>query len=58
VTGGSTDTGDSAEDAERYKHLPEPVRIEHTVASQETRPARDPEDGRDTNRDFMIRYAG
>jgi hypothetical protein len=38
--------------------LPEPVKLEDTIASQETEPARDPEGGHDTDRDFMIRYAG
>lgn len=43
---------------EKYGHLPSPVRFEDTVTSQETEPARDPEGGRDTDRDFMIRHAG
>ncbi|MDQ1718405.1 MAG: hypothetical protein QOE89_2358 [Pseudonocardiales bacterium] len=53
---------DSATDPEsganRFKHLPEPVRLEDTVESQDTDAARDPEGGRDTDRDFMIRYSG
>ena len=44
--------------AQRFKQLPEPVRLEDTVESQETQAARDPESGRDTDRDFMIRYSG
>jgi hypothetical protein len=44
--------------SERFKHLPEPIRLEDTVETKETRVARDPEDGRDTDRDFMIRYSG
>jgi hypothetical protein len=52
-----------AEDApqagsERFKHLPEPVKLEDTVESQETEVARDPDGGRDPERDFMIRWAG
>lgn len=47
-----------AADAERFKHLPEPVKLEDTVESQATETARDPEGGRDTDRDFMIRYSG
>jgi hypothetical protein len=43
---------------EKYKHLPPPVRLEDTVTSHETEPARDPEGGRDTDRDFMLRHAG
>jgi hypothetical protein len=53
---------DSDEDPEsgpeRYKHLPERVRAEDTVESKDTRVAPDPEAGRDTDRDFMIRYSG
>jgi hypothetical protein len=45
-------------DSERFKHLPEPVKLEDTVESQETEPARDPDGGRDPERDFMIRYSG
>jgi hypothetical protein len=44
--------------AQRFKRLPEPVKLEDTVESQETDAARDPEGGRDTDRDFMIRYSG
>jgi hypothetical protein len=55
-----TDGMDGAAEVRRqkYGHLPSPVRIEDTVTSQETDPARDPEGGRDTDRDFMIRHAG
>jgi hypothetical protein len=35
--------------------LPPPVRIEDTITSQETEPARDPVGGRATDRDFTIR---
>ena len=45
-------------DPERFKRLPERVKLEDTVESQETDAARDPEGGRDTDRDFMIRYSG
>ena len=51
-------TSEQASGSEKYRHLPEPVKLEDTIASQETEPARDPEGGRDTDRDFMIRYAG
>jgi hypothetical protein len=44
--------------SQRFKRLPEPVKLEDTVESQETDAARDPEGGRDTDRDFMIRYSG
>jgi hypothetical protein len=47
-----------ASGSQRFKRLPERVKLEDTVESQETTPARDPEGGRDTDRDFMIRYSG
>jgi hypothetical protein len=55
----NTDDGADAErGSERFKHLPERVRPEDSVESKDTRVARDPESGRDTDRDFMIRYSG
>jgi hypothetical protein len=54
----SEDEREDQPNAERFKHLPEPIRLEDTVESKDTRTARDPEDGRDTDRDFMIRYSG
>jgi hypothetical protein len=45
-------------DTQRFKRLPERVRLEDTVESQDTRATQDPEGGRDTDRDFMIRYSG
>jgi hypothetical protein len=52
--------GDDADAAapNPYKHLPEPTKPEDMIATVDTRQARDPEDGRDTDRDFMIRYSG
>jgi hypothetical protein len=44
--------------AERYRHLPPPVRAEDTVEIKATDPAPDPTGGRDPERDFMLRYAG
>lgn len=46
-----------AADSQRFKRLPERVRMEDTVEIKDTNVARDPEGGRDTNRDFMIRYS-
>ena len=43
---------------QRYKRLPARVRAEDTVETKDTRVPPDPEGGRDTDRDFMIRYAG
>ena len=51
-------TAEPAPDSQRFKRLPERVRLEDTVESKDTNVARDPEGGRDTDRDFMIRYTG
>jgi hypothetical protein len=51
-------TEDSESGQERYKRLPERVRAEDTVETSDTRVPADPEGGRDTDRDFMIRYSG
>jgi len=40
----------------QFAHLPERVDPKDTVASQAASPARDPESGRDTERDFLLRY--
>ena len=51
----AADTGSMTEQgAERYRHLPPPVRVEDKA----TDPAPDPAGGRDPERDFMLRYAG
>jgi hypothetical protein len=42
----------------RWATLPEPIRLEDTITTQETIPARDPEMGRDTETEFMLRNAG
>ena len=41
-----------------YRELPEPIRLEDTIATQETRDAPDPVMGRDTETEFMLRNAG
>jgi hypothetical protein len=47
----------SAEDrATRFTHLPERVDPKDTATSQRVDPPRDPEGGRDTERDFLLRY--
>lgn len=51
-------TAERTPDSQRFKRLPERVRLEDTVESKDTNVARDPEGGRDTDRDFMIRYSG
>lgn len=43
--------------SERFRELPESVRLDETVATHETRPVPDPAGGRDTERDFMLRNA-
>jgi hypothetical protein len=43
---------------ERYRSLPEPVRAEDMITEQPSQDPPDPEGGRDTERDFMLRYAG
>jgi hypothetical protein len=42
--------------AKRFDVLPEPIRLEDTIASVEVCDAPDPEAGRDTERDFLLRY--
>lgn len=42
--------------AHPFSALPEPVRLEDTVTSQDVTPARDPENGRDTETEFMLRH--
>ena len=42
----------------RYAVLPEPVRLEDTIASVETEAAPDPFMGRDTETELMLRNAG
>jgi len=41
-----------------FTHLPERVRPEDMVASQQVEPPEDPQGGRDTETEFMLRYAG
>jgi hypothetical protein len=44
--------------SQRFKHLPKRILPEDMVETSDTHVARDPEGGRDTDRDFMIRYSG
>jgi hypothetical protein len=41
---------------QRFSKLPDPIPIEDTVEVVDTRAVPDPEGGRDTDRDFTIRY--
>jgi hypothetical protein len=47
---------DRPAESERYRRLPEPVDLDTTIATHETDPAPDPEGGRNTEHDFMLRY--
>ena len=42
----------------KYRHLPEPVKLEDTVEIKDDSPVADPQAGRDTERDFRLRDAG
>lgn len=42
----------------RYRRLPEPVRLEDTVTSQQTVVPPDSPPEKDPERDFMLRYVG
>jgi hypothetical protein len=52
------DDAPAVQRASKIGELPPVVRYEGMIARLETVPARDPEGGRDTDRDFMIRYCG
>ncbi|MGA9103161.1 hypothetical protein [Aeromicrobium sp.] len=43
-------------ESKRFARLPEPIRPEDMVEEVDTRAIPDPEGGRDTDRDFLIRY--
>jgi hypothetical protein len=45
-----------AEERPDFRHLPQPVALDDTIATHETDPPPDPEGGRDPERDFMLRY--
>jgi hypothetical protein len=45
-------------ESERFKRLPEPIRLEDTIETYDTSVARDPDGGRDPEQDFMLRHAG
>jgi len=50
----ANDTPSSA----RFRTLPEHVRLEDTISTQEVDPAPDPTMGRDTETEFLLRNAG
>ena len=45
-------------DTNKFRQLPEPIKLEDTVEVKDDSPVADPEAGRDTDRDFMLRYLG
>jgi hypothetical protein len=58
---GVTEVTGSAEDrpgASAYRRLPNPVRLEDTVAVTDASPVPDPTRGRDTETEFLLRHAG
>lgn len=46
------------EPSARFKKLPEHIRLEDTIATQDSDAPPDPTMGRDPDRDFMLRNAG
>lgn len=46
----------SAGDPRRFSRLPARVKLRNTRASHPVSPPRDPDGGRDTERDFITRY--
>jgi len=49
---------DASTSTARFRKLPERIRVEDMIATQDTDPPPDPTMGRDTERDFMLRNAG
>ena len=43
---------------QRFRQLPPRVDPKDMITAQESEAQRDPEGGRDTDRDFMLRYGG
>lgn len=57
-SGNAENGGNAEETGNRYRKLPERIRVEDMVATKETRPVPDPKMGRDTETDFLLRNAG
>ena len=51
-------SGGETPSSARFKTLPEHVRLEDTISTQEVDPAPDPTMGRDTETEFLLRNAG
>lgn len=41
-----------------FRTLPEPIRVEDTIAEKDVREAPDPDFGRDSNHEWMLRHIG
>ena len=46
------------DESNKYRRLPDPARLEDAVEVKDETAVPDPLAGRDTERDFMLRYAG
>jgi hypothetical protein len=55
--GAACHSGVVDEPRDRWKHLPEPVSLEDTRETYDVEPVPDPTVGRDTERDFMLRWS-
>jgi len=51
-------SGGESPPAERFKTLPEHIRLEDTISTQDVDPGPDPTMGRDTELEFLLRNAG
>jgi hypothetical protein len=58
MTDRTTASGDEPQGSDRFRQLPERVRPEDMVETQQAGDAPDPTMGRDSERDFMLRNAG
>lgn len=58
VEAASPEDHERAASSTRFGKLPERIRPEDMIATQDTEPPPDPTMGRDTERDFMLRNAG
>ncbi|GAA4666097.1 hypothetical protein [Kineococcus glutinatus] len=58
VAGPGGDVARDGDGRERFRTLPEPVRLADTVEGHDPEPPPDPTMGRDPERDFLLRNAG
>lgn len=47
---------DQPHDADGYRRLPEPIRLEDTITSQDVVEAPDPRMGRDTETEWLLKF--